>query len=97
MSTPILPIHWDVRAGVSDGDPDWEATASFDEFVLVAVEMREAFLTGKPGFLPRVSWCLSHCPGSGDIQVGGPAPTLEDAKARAEVALRVWIGAAMDS
>ncbi len=90
-------IEWDMRAGASDGDPEWEATASFDAFNLIVVKMRETFMAGKPGFLPKISWCLSHCPGSDDIQVGGPAPTLEDAKARAELALRVWIGAAMDS
>ena len=73
------------------------ATAFFDVFILVAVVVREALLLDRPGFVPGVSHYLSHLLTADGTQVGGPAPGLEDAQARAEVALRVWVGAVMDS
>ena len=82
------------RAG--DG-PTQTATAECGEYRLLVVEMGDRYLDQTPACMPKVSWCLW---GPDDVDgptVGGPAPSFEDAKLRAELALRARLGAAMDS
>ena len=97
MHQPAPTLRWVTEVSGDGGEPERSATARFRGFRLLVVEMGEAFLAGKPRFLPRVSWCLGWGPERDDVLVGGPAPNFEDAKARAELALRVQVGAAMDS
>lgn len=94
---PAPVLRWAMETSNADGEPKRSATAQFNGFRLLVVEMGEAFLAGKPLFLPQVSWCLGWGPEPDDVRVGGPAPTFEDAKARAELALRVQVRAGMDS
>lgn len=94
-SAPTL--RWVTDEPGAEGEPERSATAQFGGFRLLVVEMGDAFLAGKPLFLPRVSWCLGWGPEQDNVGVGGPAPTFEEAKARAELALRVKVRAAMDS
>lgn len=94
---PAPSLRWVTDVSGAEGEPERSATAQYRGFRLFVVEMSEAFLAGKPRFLPRVSWCLGWGPEPDDVRVGGPAPTFEDAKARAELALRVRVRATMDS
>ena len=94
-SAPTL--HWVTDEPDAEGEPERSATAQFGGFRLLVVDVGDTFLVGKPLFLPRVSWCLGWGPEQDDVMVGGPAPTFEEAKARAELALRVKVRAAMDS
>ena len=94
---PAPTLRWVTSASDATSTPERIATAQFRGFRLLVVEMGETFLAGQPRFLPQISWCLGWGRKTDDVQVGGPAPTFEDAKARAELALRVQVRAAMDS
>ena len=94
---PAPTLRWVTDVSDAAGTPERIATAQFRGFRLLVVKMGETFLAGQPRFLPRVSWCLGWGRKTDDVQVGGPAPSFEDAKARAELALRVQVGATMDS
>ena len=94
---PAPTLRWVTDVSDAGGKPERIATARFRGFRLFVVEMGETSLAGQPRFLPRVSWCVSWGRKTDDVHVGGPAPTFEDAKARAELALRVQVGATMDS
>ena len=48
-------------------------------------------------FMPRVSWCMWGTNDEDEPMIGGPAPSFEDAKLRAELALRAQLGVKMDS
>lgn len=63
---------------------------------LLVVEMGERVLARTPNFVPRISWCLRGLEDEHPI-TGGPAPSFENAKLRAELALRVYLGAGLDS
>lgn len=91
------PLCWVTDEPDAVGKPKRSASAQFGGFRLLVVEMGDAFLAGKPLFLPRVSWCLGWGPEADDVRVGAPAPTFEEAKARAELALHIKVRAAMDS
>ena len=52
---------------------------------------------GHPMFMPRVSWCMWGTNDEDEPMIGGPAPSFEDAKLRAELALRAQLGVRMDS
>ena len=84
------------RHGAEDG-PVQSATADFGEFQLLAVEMGDRHLARAPTFVPKVSWCLWNPEDRDEPTTGGPAPSFEDAKLRAELALRAHLGAKTDS
>lgn len=94
---PAPVLRWAMETSHSEGKPKRSATAGFNGFRLLVVEMGEAFLAGKPLFLPQVSWCLGWGPEPDDVRVGGPAPTFEDVMAQAELALCIQVRAEMDS
>ncbi len=79
----------------ADG-PTQSASADCGEFHLLVVEMGDRRLARSPAFMPKISWCLWG-PEDDEPVTGGPAPSFEDAKLRAELALRAHVGARMDS
>ena len=84
------------RHPASEG-PSQTATADCGEYHLLVVEMGDRYLDQAPACMPKVSWCLW---GPNDVDgptVGGPAPSFEDAKMRAELAMRARLGVTMDS
>ena len=84
------------RQGAGEG-PAQSATADCGEFHLLVVEMGDCLLARTPICKPTVSWCLWGPEDEDEPATGGPAPSLEDAKLRAELALRARLGAGMDS
>ncbi len=93
-----LPLClWVAGRHRSTEGPERSATADCGEVQLFAVEMGDAHLSRAPGFMPRVSWCMWGKPDGDEPMIGGPAPSFEDAKLRAELALRAHLGVKMDS
>lgn len=62
------------------------------DYMLFVVEVSDGFLVDQPPEMPRVSW--SVCAGEGweDTLVGGAAPSVLVAKARAEALWRAFLG-----
>ena len=71
------------------------ATAWAGGLKLFVVEMRPEFIETQPIEAPRISWGLFDDDEA--YGIGGAAPTFEDAKSRAELAVRVQLGADLDS
>ena len=76
--------------------PTQSASADCGEFHLLVVEMGDRRLARSPAFMPKISWCFWG-PEDDEPVTGGPAPSFEEAKLRAELALRAHVGARMDS
>ncbi len=97
ISPEDLSVEWDHKVMGEGCAAVREAWACVCNYALYVVEMRDEFLAGQPTDLPKISWCL-QVPGDEELEpfVGGPAPTYEDAMARAEIAVRVQLGIAMD-
>lgn len=66
--------------------------AIVDGYMLHACEMHEAFLASEPPQMPRVSWSVYRGNNWDDTLVGGAAPTIVIAKARAEALWRAFLG-----
>lgn len=62
------------------------------DYMLLVIEVSEAFLVNEPPQMPRVSWSVYTGEGWGDTLVGGAAPNVLIAKARAEALLRAFLG-----
>ena len=73
-----------------------EATASVDDYLLYVVEMREGFLVGENAHMPKISWALLDSEDDFEPLTGSAAPTFEEAMLRAEMAVRVQLGVALD-
>ncbi len=84
------------RHGAGEG-PIQSATADCGEFHLLVGEMGAHCLARTLACMPKVSWCLWGPEDEDGSVTGGPAPSFEDAKLRAELALRARLGAGMDS
>lgn len=93
-----LPLClWVAGRHTSTEGPERSATADCGDFQLFVVEMGQAHLSKAPVFMPRVSWCMWGTNDEDEPMIGGPAPSFEDAKLRAELALRTQLGVRMDS
>lgn len=62
------------------------------DHMLLVVEVSEKFLVDQPLQMPRVSWSVYTGEGWGDTLVGGAAPSVLVAKARAEALWRAFLG-----
>ena len=71
------------------------AEAEWSVFDLLVVEMGEAILSRAPFVVPRISWSLQDVWKDDNEAIGGPAPSFDDAKLRAELALRVLLSVEM--
>ena len=58
--------------------------------------MRDLFLTGVPLEMPKISWSMQRGSSEDNVIAGSAAPTFEEGETRAELALRVHLGIAMD-
>ena len=72
------------------------AEAEWWVFDLVVVEMGEVVLSRTPHYVPRISWSLQDVRKDDNDAIGGPAPSFDDAKLRAELALRALLGVEMN-
>lgn len=72
------------------------AEAEWSVVDLLVVEMGGAVLSRAPLNVPRISWSLHDTRKDEEASVGGPAPSFEDAKLRAELALRAYFDLEMD-
>ena len=82
-------IEW-----IADGytpDAIQSARARIGDYHLFVVEMRDAFMKTVPGHVPTISWAIFADPEHDVGLVGSCAPSFEDAKLRAEVALRTYL------
>ena len=80
-----------------DEAPVQSATAEVGDYRLLAVEMRDTFMLGMPLYMPQITWSIYEEDGDSSVALGGAAaPTSEDAKLRAEMALRVQLGLGLD-
>ena len=92
---PIVWIPGEVRP---DEPPVQTATADVDDYQLMVVEMKDAFMASVPLDVPKITWVIyGTCEDDDDAVVGSAAPSFEEAKARAELALRVHRGDFLDS
>ena len=92
-----LAIAWKHEAGPPRCPAVREATAEVGDYLLYAVEMRDSFLErGVDMRMPKINWALMQLGDDEDPFAGAPAPTFEDAMVRADVAIRVFLGQAMD-
>jgi len=93
--TAIVWIPGEVRP---DEPPVQTATADVDDYQLMVVEMKDAFMANVPLDVPKITWIIyGTCEDDDDAVVGSAAPSFEEAKARAELALRVHRGDFLDS
>ena len=72
------------------------AEAEWFAFDLLAVEMGDAILSRTPSYVPRISWFLHDVRNDENEAICGVAPSFEDAKLRAELALRALLGLEMN-
>lgn len=91
-SRPFEPpdVVWqpgEVTLAVND-----EQRAFVGDYLLFVVEVSEEFLANEPPQMPRVSWSVNTGEDWEESLVGGAAPTVEIAKARAEALLRAFLG-----
>ena len=94
---PSRPVkHADIvwvpeRLAYDAGDEQGYRAVAGD-YMLLVIEVSEAFLANEPPQMPRVSWSVYTGEGWGDTLVGGAAPNVLIAKARAEALLRAFLG-----
>ncbi len=69
-----------------------EHRAVVGDYMLHVVEVCEEFLADKPPQMPRVSWSVHRGEGWEETLVGGAAPCVVIAKARAETLWRAFLG-----
>ena len=62
------------------------------DYMLLVVEVSEEFLANEPLQMPRVSWSVYTGKGWENTLVGGAAPSVLVAKARAEALWRAFLG-----
>ncbi len=62
------------------------------DYMLLVIEVSEEFLANEPPQMPRVSWSVYSGENWGDTLVGGAAPNVLIAKARAEALWRAFLG-----
>ena len=91
-------VVWIPGEVLPDDPPVQTATADVDDYQLLVVEMKDAFLANVPLDVPKITWVIyGTCEDDDDAVVGSAAPSFEEAKARAELALRVHRGDVLDS
>ena len=92
-----LTVAWEHKAGSLHCPAVREATAVVGDYFLYAVEMRDAFLgQNADARMPKINWALMQPGDDGEALAGAPAPTFEEAMVRAEAAIRVFFGQALD-
>lgn len=75
------------------GDAEEQAyRAVAGDYMMLVIEVSEEFLANEPPLMPRVSWSVYSGEGWNDTLVGGAAPSVEVAKARAEALWRAFLG-----
>ena len=74
------------------GEQAREHRAFLNDYMLLVVEMHEEFLANEPPQMPRISWSVYRGEGYGETLVGGAAPTVVIAKARAGALWRAFLG-----
>ena len=62
------------------------------DYMLLVIEVSEEFLADQPPQMPRVSWSVNGGEGWEEALVGGAAPCIVIAKARAEALWRAFLG-----
>ena len=87
---------WEIALLPDNAPASREAFAHFPRYYLSVVEMKNWALMVSEAGMPKVSWSLCSPNRDGDPLGGGAAPTFEEAMARAEIALRVQLGVALD-
>lgn len=75
-----------------DDDVGDEQRAIVGDYMLHVVEVTEGFLAIQPPQMPRVSWSVYRGGGWEETLVGGAAPSIAIAKARAEALWRAFLG-----
>ena len=75
-----------------DDDVGDEHRAIVGDYMLHVVEVTDGFLAIQPPQMPRVSWSVYRGEGWEETLVGGAAPTIVIAKARAEALWRALLG-----
>lgn len=90
-------IVWEHEIMPPDCPAVREATAVIGDYFLYAVEMRDSFLQRQDIRMPKINWALGQPGDDGEALAGTAAPTFEEAMARAEAAMRVFLGQALDS
>ncbi len=63
---------------------------------LFVIEMRDSFLADVPLDMPKISWSMQQGDSEDNVIAGSATPTFEEGQLRAELALRVHLGIAMD-
>ena len=97
MRRELPDLTWDHEMMPPHCPAVQEATAVIGDYFLFAVEMRDGFMAHEPNLqMPKISWALMPPNHDGQALTGAAAPTFEEAMARAEVAIRVFVGQAMD-
>lgn len=92
----VPAIPWVDRPRAELGGAVRYAEAEWSVFDLLVVEMGAAVLSRTPLYVPRISWSLHDTRKAEETSIGGPAPSFEDAKLRAELALRALLGVEMN-
>ena len=89
---PTDPEWQPERLSYDGGDAGEEHRAAAGDYTLLVVEMNEEFLATEPPMMPRVSWSISTGKDREETLVGGIAPSVAIAKARAETVWRALLG-----
>lgn len=69
-----------------------EHRAIVGDYMLLVVVANEEFLANEPPQMPRVSWSVYRGKNCEETLVGGAAPSVPVAKARAEALWRAFLG-----
>jgi len=85
-------ILWEADKLVGGTGDEQAYRAVVGDHMLFVVEMSDAFLADQPAQFPRVSWSVITGEGWEDTLVGGAAPDIPVAKARAEALWRALLG-----
>lgn len=82
---------WGPPDALSDG-ASTELRAECDGYSLCAIEMQADFMAQQPRGYPKISWSVIDQVDRGNPVVGGAAPSMAIAQARAEALWRAFIG-----
>ena len=95
--TAVAPrIEWVVEEKPAYDDAIRVAAAATGIYGLFVIEMRDSFLADVPLDMPKISWFMQQGSEEDNVIAGSATPTFKEGQLRAEIALRVHLGIALD-
>ena len=85
-------ITWVPERLTSDVGDEQGHRAIAGDYMLLVIKVSEEFLANQPPQMPRVSWSVYRGKDWEETLVGGAAPCIVIAKARAEALWRAFLG-----